>query len=473
MGSTATATNLSAQSAALSPASLLQYSTKDYSPDARWVSARHLEYLDGVLLDAINGGKKRLLISCPPRFGKSTLFSTGLPSWFLGSNPDKRAILVGHTFDLAADFSHKARTILEESGPEVFGVSIDGKRSARNDWQIEGRKGGCLAVGVGGPVLGRGGDLIVVDDIVKNSDQATSETFQRSFRDWWNSTLMTRLEPGGTVILTGTRWTDDDPIAWLLEQDDWEYINLPALSLGKGDPLNRPKGQSLWPARWPEDALAAKKRDLGTRWFSAAYQGQPVPADGVLFDPSWRQTVPAVPHDTRRCRAWDLASSARRGDYSVGCLASMTELPSDKAEDMGDRFFVLEDITRGQWGPAEVERQIRKTAEEDGAWCPILIEVEPGSSGKLYFHHLCTVLQGFTVYPIPPSGSKQSRWQGMLAAWEAGTAAVLDADWNKAWWSEVERLPNGAHDDQTDAAGMCFNFLSGKARQGRINLTVV
>lgn len=133
MGSISTTSgNLSAQTAALSPAALLAYATRDHSDDARWQTAPHLEYLDGQLLDAVNGKAARLLISMPPRMGKSTLISQGLPAWYVGSNPDRRVITCAHTATLASDFSGKAKDLLEEAGDEVFGVTIDPKQSARD-----------------------------------------------------------------------------------------------------------------------------------------------------------------------------------------------------------------------------------------------------------------------------------------------------------------------------------------------------
>ena len=201
-------------------------------------------------------------------------------------------IQCAHTFELAAEFGGKARNLLQDVGAEVFGVDVDPKQSARHEWGIEGRKGGLTAAGVNGPILGKGAHLLLVDDPVKNADEAQSEAYQRSFRDWFLSTAMSRLEPGGVAIVCAARWTDADPIGWLLaEQAGWEWINCPALP-PRTTRLAASRGKHL------AGALAGSRTEReearpGSRWFAAAHQGDPQEAGGAIFERSGSRRLKA------------------------------------------------------------------------------------------------------------------------------------------------------------------------------------
>ena len=153
-------------------------------------------------------------------------------------------------------------------------------------------------------------------------------------------------------------------------------------------------------------------------------------------------------------RAWDLAATQNAGDYCVGARLSLTELPD------GNLFFVIEDVERGQRASKEVEDRIIETAKRDGYHVKIVIEIEPGSSGKAYFEHLRSLLSGYEVIGIRPTGSKHLRWEPLVAAFQRGAVAMLDGNWNKkAFINEMRSLPGGKHDDQADACAMAFNQL--------------
>lgn len=135
----------------------------------------------------------------PPRHGKSETVSRYLPAWYLGRFPDRRVMLASYEAHFAATWGRKARELLEQVGPEVFGVSVSERSAAASAWDIAGRRGGMVTAGVGGPLTGKGAHLLVIDDPVKNAEEAQSELLREKAFGWWRSTARTRLERGGAV----------------------------------------------------------------------------------------------------------------------------------------------------------------------------------------------------------------------------------------------------------------------------------
>ena len=443
--------------AAISPGNLAKYHQRSYPADTRWTWAKHLFTLDGLLLDAIAGKHARLLLSLPPRHGKSTLASIYLSAWYLGKNPDHHIILTAHTHDLAASFSNKAKGVLADVGEEVFGIEIDPKVAARDNWQIKGRQGGMTAAGIGGPILGRGANLLLIDDPVKNAEEAKSAVYREQFRDWFLSTAMSRLEPGGVVILTAARWTIDDPIGWLLSQPEkkWHWVNFPAIATGdKSDPLKRKKGEALWPRRWPIESLDAKRADVGSRWFEANYQGNPLPAETAAFKPAWIRLVDEPPpvDETIRCRGWDTASSeSKTADYTAGVRVSY------HAE---TGLYFIEHVIRAKLSPGALKRRIGGTARSDGYETAVRIEQEPGGSGLIAAEALLEELSDYDTGSVRATGSKESRWQPLAAAMENGKVYIVaDGAWAEEFIEELLHVPSSAHDDMVDATSLAFSEL--------------
>lgn len=185
---------------------------------------RHIEIMERAILEAIESGG-RLIISASVRHGKSLLCSQWLPAWYLGTYPDRRVILAGHEADFAARWGRAAREILREHGHE-FGVSVSTASASMSRWDIAGRSGGMLTVGVGGSPIGWGANLMVIDDPIKSYEQAMSPLVRQRVAEWWSGTMASRVEPGGAVILVMARWHMDDLAGHLLA----ESIDAPLVS---------------------------------------------------------------------------------------------------------------------------------------------------------------------------------------------------------------------------------------------------
>lgn len=236
-----------------------------------------------------------LMISMPPRHGKTELISKHCVPWFLGNNPKKRVILTSYSSDLSDTNSDFAKDIFAKWGPVLWGVNPSKSLYNRNAWNTE-NGGGIISAGITGGIIGFGADLFIIDDYFKNEKEAESSSAREDLWNKWQVVVGTRLHPGCLVIILATRWNDDDLIGRLLTQAklegdefpfEYEYINLPGLiedeKQEKIDPLNRKVGDALWPWRYSAGRLKNIKRIVGPYWWNALYRGDPVKRGGILF----------------------------------------------------------------------------------------------------------------------------------------------------------------------------------------------
>jgi len=413
------------------------------SPELTWDWA-HLLYVQRQLQRVTDGEINRLMIFMPPRHGKSELATVRYPVWRMERQPDLRVIVAAYNQTLAERFSRKSRRIASER------MTLNSERSAAAEWETD--KGNVYrAVGVGGGVTGQGGHLIVIDDPVKNREEANSETYRNKVWEWYTDDLYTRLEPDAAMILIMTRWHEDDLAGRILASDDapnWTVVNLPA-EAEAADLLGRDVGDALCPERYDLDALQRIRRVLGNSYY-ALYQQRPVSPEGEMFKRQWFEIVPAAPASAMRVRYWDKAATQGDGDYTVGLLM---------ARDTSGLFYV-QNIVRGQYSALERERIIRQTAELDGRDVTIWIEQEPGSGGKESAESTVRMLAGFTARAERVMGDKATRAEPLAAQCEARNVKLVRGEWNSAYLNELTAFPQGKHDDQVDASSGAFAKLS-------------
>ncbi len=211
--------------------------------------------------------------------------------WMLGRFPELSILLTSYEANFAAAWGRQCRDTLAMYGPQVFGVQPDPRVSRADWWQVQGTKGKMLTAGSGGAITGKRFDVCVCDDLIRNSSDAMSPTLRNKQFDWFASTLYTRLEPGGRVIIVMTRWHEDDIAGRLIAEardggEPWEIINLPALA-GDDDPLDRKPGAALWPERYSAEALERTRGVVGSYWFNAMYQGRPTAPGGEVLKSEW------------------------------------------------------------------------------------------------------------------------------------------------------------------------------------------
>jgi hypothetical protein len=250
----------------------------------RWQRAAHLHLLSQRLSEAALTPGGRLVVTAPPRHGKSSLVACFLPIWYLALFPDRHVILVSHTAALAEQWGRLVRNTVLEAGARLgLGMTEDSTATAR--WHTP--EGGSMRVmGVGGPITGLGADCLVIDDPCNGWSEANSPAVRENLWAWWNSTCLTRLEPGASVVVSMARWTQEDLVGKILraDRDGWPELRLPALAEA-GDPLGRPLGAPLWPERWPLEALQEIQRTSPESVWAALYQQRPLAGGEAVFLP--------------------------------------------------------------------------------------------------------------------------------------------------------------------------------------------
>ncbi|WP_236576580.1 terminase large subunit domain-containing protein [Streptomyces sp. HF10] len=227
----------------------------------REMQAPHLHLIDRAFIDMAEGPCDRVMLTMPPRHGKSRRASRWAPFWYLRRNPGHRMVIASYSADLADDHGRWIRDAIYTWGDDL-GIQLAPGSKAANRFDIVGGGGGLLAAGIGGGLTGRGAHIAIVDDPVKDMADADSPTMRKRAWAWWTSVIQTRLEPTGAICLIQTRWHEDDLAA---EREAWRVIDLPALADSPDDPLGREPGEPLWPQRFDAAHHARTRKRVGER----------------------------------------------------------------------------------------------------------------------------------------------------------------------------------------------------------------
>lgn len=406
-------------------------------------------------LEAVERGEiKRLMLFLPPRHGKSQLASQLFPAWYLGRDPRRQVICASYAQGLADDFGRKVRNAM--SSPEhlsVFpgsGLSRDSTAAERFSTAVGGA---YVAVGRGGPTTGRGANLALVDDPLKDREEADSETIREKLKSWYAEVLYTRLAPGGSVVVIETRWHQDDLAGWLLREhasQGWDVVSLPALA--EKDEPNRLEGEALWPERYSRDVLLATKAQMGGA-FSALYQQRPAAVEGVIFKRAWWGGYSgALPAFNRVVQSWDTAfKEGESNDYSVCTTWGET-----------DTAYYLLHVWRERVAFPALVAAAKQLAE---SWSPNVVLIEDKASGQSLVQSLKTETR-LPVVAVKVGTSKESRASAVTPTVEAGKVLLpAAAGWRDAYLDELSQFPAAAHDDQTDSTTMALEHMTGLSRR--------
>lgn len=439
------------------------------SPRYRWY--KHCEVLADILQQVADGKIKRLLVFTPPRHGKSETISRLFTAYFLHRYPERWVGLSSYSADLSNTLSRNARDNFR-----LAGNTIKADASGVQHWET-GEGGGLWACGAGGPATGKGFHLGVVDDPIKNAEEAASEVIRAKLQDWWNSTWYTREEPwsdtdpNGAMIVVQTRWHEDDLAGWLLaeekESDDdedrerWHIVNLPAIaetpqqdqfpSSCTLEPDWRQPGEALCPERRPIEKLRKIEKRIGGYFFDSLFQQRPTAREGEFFKMNKLETVEAAPANLRKCRAWDLGATKGGGAYTCGALIGV--------DDSTGIYYVC-DVERDQWSADDAKAKLRSAAVIDGKSVAVHLPQDPGQAGKAQAEQLVRFMAPFNVVAEPVTGSKETRAFGFAAQWNAGNVKLVKGDWNKAFKEEYRQFPRGKFKDQVDSGSDGFNYLA-------------
>lgn len=454
--------------AALSPSEQEAFVEAHRTPDAlahlitngKQLRPPHLRHLGSLLASEIAKGGARIAVTMPPRHGKSEECSWWLPVWFLALAPEQRIILSCYGADFAAEWGRRVRNTIESDFPSGYlDWTIADDSAAANRWHTS-KGGGMYSVGYGGPMTGRGANLLIIDDPIKNEKDALSEVCRENNWRWWQQTALTRLEPGGSVVIIHTRWHEDDLLGRILarEKDAWTVVNFPAIA-ESSDMLGRQAGGALWPERYDERALEIIRKGrngfggVGEYAWSALYQQRPTPAGGGMFKRGDFEIVDGPPTGgvLLRVRAWDLAASTSElAKQTAGVLLSITN------EGLG----YIEHVVSGQWEPGERDRIVVQTAKADGRDTKVLIEKEPGSGGIAQISTLQRALFGYAVEAVDATGRKEVRAGPAASSVAQRRIRLVRGDWNAPFLDEAQAFPNGVFLDRIDAFAHAFNHIA-------------
>ena len=234
------------------------------------------------------------MLLMPPRHGKSELASKSYPAWCLGRRPSRHFIACSASAELARDVGRSVRNIVRSAAYRFAfsGVTLNDDDRAAGRWTTS-QGGSWYSVGIGGDIMGRGADIVLVDDPFGTSTDAASPVIRESVWKWYTGTIYNRLEPKGAIVLINHRLHEDDLSGRLIEKmkagdsdaDQWTIVQLPAIADSKDDLLRRQIGEALWPERFPLKELERRRANMFGRDWSALYQQQPVPDEGEFFSP--------------------------------------------------------------------------------------------------------------------------------------------------------------------------------------------
>lgn len=422
-----------------------------------WVHEEICNALDRFLAAVVDKKSPRLMLTLPPRHGKTEVASRRFPAYALGRYPDLSIIATSYSADLASRNNRDVQRIIDEPvyhavfpNTQIWGRNVrtatTGAYIRNSDiFEIVGHKGVYRSSGVGGGITGMGADILIIDDPFKDRAEADSSTIRGNVWDWYTSTAYTRLSPGGGVIVINTRWNMDDLSGRLLEAqtsgegDSWRVINFPAIA--EFDELHRKAGEPLHPERYPLEQLLAIKQTIGSRDWEALYQQHPVPDGGAIFKDEWLSSRwVRLPDMQQKIISWDMTfKDGTKNDYVVGQVWGRK-----------DADYYLIDQLRGRWGFTETLAKFKELYAKHQDASRILVEDKANGPAVIdtLKHEIAKII------PIEPDGSKEARAHAVTAMFESGNVHI-PADgiypWVKEYVSELLQFPSGAHDDQVDA----------------------
>lgn len=400
-------------------------------------------------LEAVaEGTVDRLMVNMPPRHGKSELASRRFPAWLLGTNPEIEIVVASYNADKAREFGYEVRDIVRSAEYRALfpGVALKEDSRAADRWNTDAG-GSFRAVGIGTALTGRGADVLLIDDPIKDDEEADSELRRERIWSWYSSVAYTRLSPGGRVIVIQTRWHEDDLTGRLLVEqakggDKWDILELPAIDS---------KGHALWPDRYPLEYLERIKRVTLPRHWAALYQQRPAPDEGNYYKREWFRYYDDKPQHLRIYGASDYAVTEGSGDWTVHLVVGV---------DPHDNIYVL-DVWRGQ------------TASDKwiGAWLdlvrqhkPMMWVEEQGQIIKSIGPFMEKRMREERVYcrreQVASAADKPTRSRSIQARTSMGKVYLPSkAPWLSDFTSELLTFPAGKHDDMVDAFGLIGRML--------------
>ena len=421
------------------------------------------------------GEIKRLLFKMPPRHGKSELVSRRLPAFLHGRNPNAEIMLATYNGSLASDMSIDVQRIIDSDRyRKLFPrtqITPEGTKTAyarnSNEYEIipyvtpQGEvirnQGSYRAQGVGGSFTGRGANFILIDDPVKNREDADSLTYRDAVWNFYTSTLYTRLEKDGQILLTMTRWHEDDLAGRLIElaksdpgADQWEIVDFPAIKEQEGNPDDpREIGEPLWENKYSRANMASIKSSVGLRDWASLYQQEPSPDEGNVIQRAWIRIYDDLPADLdEKALFVDLS-------FKEGPATDFTVIEAWGRK--GTNIYLIDQIRGRMDFPTQMNAIRNMAARHPDAYEK---QIEEAANGAAIISLLRHEIMG--LVPVRPHTSKEARLAAVSPLYQAGNVHYPNPKkhpWVDANMSELLSFPSGKHDDTVDVASMALMRL--------------
>ena len=439
-----------------------------YNPHkSQYQVAKHHRVMAHAIHEQVKGHIPRLIVTMPPRHGKTQIVTKFQIAWLMGKFPHDSIIMATYNSDLAGDFGREVRAIVQsETFLSIFPEFELRKGSAASDRLVTKEGGTVIFVGRGGALSGRGAHRIIVDDLIKDANEADSQLIRDKIWSWWTQVLTTRLmsSVGTSILLTFTRWHEDDPIGRLTDPQNphyneeearkWKIINCPFFA-EDDDSLGRKPGEILWPERFDRE-FGESQRRLDPRAFQALYQQQPSATEGTYFKKSWFQYYEKAPRkeELRVYAASDHAvATNQHNDKTAMVVAGV---------DRQGNIYLLDCV----WGRFDAQQQVEKMIELMKKWEPQYWWAEKQHVGqaigpflrkkKLEAGVSCVVEE---VHAQKDKETRARSMQGLMA--DMRVFFPLRGWWRLAAEDEILKFPQGTYDDFVDA----FSWLGMKVQQ--------
>lgn len=412
-----------------------------------WVPYKWLNYTLWRIQAAIMNGGARVIVNAPPRHGKSTGIAKWLPVWYLDLFVSNRVLLGSHGDEFASEWGMAVRDEFIENSFTRTRVSSSLKKA--DNWRTtEG--GGMKCMGVGGSVVGRGGDLIIITDPHKSWVEVQSPTYRKRTTDWFESDVYTRREPGASIIVEHTRWHEEDLTGYLVNEhgDDWDVISLPALA-EEDDPLGRNEGDPLCPERWSKEILEKTRDTMIDVMWGCLYQQRPAPIGGNIVNADWFKYWEKLPDQPDEwLQSWDCTFKKTGTSMVVG------QLWCRKGPD-----FYLIDQCREKLSFTETLESIKTMCKRWPQATQLLIEDK--ANGPAIIDTLKKEIPG--IIEEKPVKDKTSRLIAVSHLIKGGNVYIPDPrlyDWVYNYKIELSTVPGAKYDDQADSTSQALKYLS-------------
>lgn len=424
----------------------------EYVHEGRYIHGRFTKYLTRLIQDFIEtktgNAYDILLLSVPPQHGKSTTITETLPSWYLGKFPTNRVIEISYNDDFAKLFTRRNREKIEHFGKDLFDVTI-GSPNTSNEFVLSNNIGSFISRGVMSGVTGRPCELMIIDDPIKNRQEADSQTIRDNIWDeWWNS-YKTRLAPNAKVIIIQTRWHKEDLYGKVMVTErNVTRVNFPIECEEDRDILGRSLGDPLFPEmgkdkKWLEDFKISYQNSDGTRAWNALYRGQPTDEEGGIFKRDWWKYYTELPEYAYKVISVD--ANFKEGNKSDNVAIQVwVKLDSN--------MYLVEKFKKAI-GFVDTIDVLNKIISRNMDYNVIYIEDKANGSA------IIDVLtrRYSAVVPVNPEGGKEARAYAVSPMLESGSIYIKKEHYDLV--EECSDFPNSEHDDQVDAMTQALNKL--------------